>query len=233
MQYRQFGRSGLQVSALGFGCMRFPTGEGGRIKEDEATCMVRYAIDQGVNYLDSGYGYHGGQSEPFLGRALSDGYRGRVILATKLLLRAVDKPADCDRLLNEQLERLQTERIDVYLLHGVRRHRWERRVLPFGVLDFLDRALADGRIGMAGFSFHDNYALFREIVDAYANWGMCQIQYNYMNEQFQAGRRGLQYAASKGLAVAVMEPLLGGRLAMPPKDVQAIWDSASSPRWDS
>lgn len=230
MQYRPFGKLGYKVSALGFGCMRFPATRDGHIDETKATEMVRYAIDCGVNYLDSGYGYHHGESEPFLGRALQDGYRAKVRLATKLLVRALEKSSDCERLLDEQMERLQTDYLDVYLLHGLRRWRWEDKVLPMGVLDFLDRALADGRIGAAGFSFHDSFGMFKEIIDAYDNWSVAQIQYNYMNEEFQAGTRGLRYATAKGLAVVIMEPLLGGKLADAPDRIRALWDSGQAER---
>lgn len=229
MQYRPFGELGYDVSALGFGCMRFPRTDDGGIHGPEATRMLHWAIDHGVNYLDTGYPYHDGQSEPFLGRALQGPYRDRVKLATKLLVRIAEKPEDCDRLLNEQLERLQTDHVDVYLLHGLRKHRWTK-ALSMGVLDFLDRALADGRIGAAGFSFHDSFDVLKEIVDSYDRWSVCQIQYNYMNEQFQAGTRGLRYAASKGLAMVIMEPLLGGRLVDPPTSIQTLWDQAETRR---
>jgi len=172
MQYRPFGELGYDVSALGFGCMRFPRTDDGGIDGPEATRMLHWAIDHGVNYLDTGYPYHDGQSEPFLGRALQGGYRDRVKLATKLLVRIAEKPEDFDRLLNEQLERLQTDHVDVYLLHGLRRHRWAKAV-SMGVLDFLHRALADGRIGAAGFSFHDSFEVLKEIVDSYDRWRVC------------------------------------------------------------
>ncbi len=225
MQYRQFGKTGVQVSALGFGCMRLPTlATRDEIDEPQAAEMLHYAIDQGLSYLDSGYGYHGGNSERFLGRALQGGYRQRVTLATKLPLWAVNIAEDFDRLLDEQLARLQTERIDFYLLHGTNRSRWTT-VRDLGVLPWLRSAQASGRIGGVGFSFHDTYETFVEIVDAF-DWDMCQIQYNYMNEQDQAGTRGLEYAAAKGMGVVVMEPLLGGRLVNPPTAVQAVWDAA-------
>lgn len=227
MQYRPFGTLDYAVSALGFGCMRLPTADGG-IDEDLAIRMLRYAIDHGVNYLDTGYPYHGGQSEPLVGRALQGGYRERVWLATKLLCRAVQGPADFERLLNEQLERLQTERLEVYLLHGLNRKRWDM-VRDMGVRRWLDDVRASGRVGAVGFSFHDSLPVFKEIVDAY-DWNVCQIQYNYMNEAFQAGTEGLRYAAGKGLAVVVMEPLLGGKLAGAPNAVRALWDAAPTRR---
>jgi len=226
MQHRQFGKLDWKVSALGFGCMRLPTrGSREEIDDPQAMRMLHYAIDHGVNYLDTAYGYHGGNSERFLGRALRGGYRDKVGLATKLPCREVRERSDFDRLLNEQLSKLQTEHIDFYLLHGLRRERWEL-VRPLGVKTWLERAKADGRIGHTGFSFHDTFDALKQIIDDYQGWDFCQIQYNYMNEDYQAGTRGLQYAASKGLGVVVMEPLLGGRLVDPPPAVQALLDRA-------
>lgn len=231
MQYRRFGRLDWQGSALGFGCMRLPTVGGDRSQIDEAlaTRMVRYAIDNGVNYLDTAYPYHGGESERFLGRALQDGYREKMRLATKLPVRMVERTEDFDRFLNEQLSKLQTEQIDYYLFHGLRAPRWQT-VQELGLLREAERALADGRIRYLGFSFHDSFELFKEILDSYDGWTFCQFQYNYMNEEYQAGTAGLEYAASKGLATVIMEPLLGGKLANPPAPVQALWDSALQQR---
>ncbi len=231
MEYRNFGRLDWRASALGFGCMRLPIldGDSGRIDEPEATRMVRYAIDHGVNYLDTAYGYHQGNSERFLGRALQDGYRQRIHLATKLPSWLVKTADDFDRLLNEQLGKLQTDHIDCYLLHGLGAERW-RDLDRLGVLRWAESAIADGRIRHLGFSFHDTFEAFQEIVDAYEGWALCQIQYNYMDVENQAGTRGLKYAASKGLAVVVMEPLLGGRLVKAPPAVQRFWDTAETRR---
>jgi len=235
MQYRRFGKLDVQVSALGFGCMRLPTYESNEeINEPEATRMMHYAIDHGVNYIDTAYPYHGGNSEKVLGRALQGGYRDRVQLATKLPCWQVNEYADFDRLLHEQLERLQTEHIDFYLLHSLSQETWTK-VYNLDVLRWAEGAIADGRIGHLGFSFHDQYDVFQQIVDAYDNWTFCQIQYNYLDQEYQAGTRGLEYAAAKGLAVVIMEPLLGGRLVNPPEAVQALWDTAdtrrSAPDW--
>jgi predicted aldo/keto reductase-like oxidoreductase len=228
MQYRTFGKLDWKGSALGFGCMRLPTvgGDRSNIDEPEATRMVHYAIDHGVNYIDTAYPYHGGSSERFLGRALQGGYRQKVRLATKLPSWLVETQADFDRYLNEQLQKLQTDHVDFYLLHGLRASRWEN----LSKLDILERAevaIGDGRIGHVGFSFHDKFEVFQEIIDAYDHWTFCQIQYNYMNEEEQAGTKGLEYAASKGLAVVVMEPLLGGKLVAPPQAIQDLWDSTA------
>jgi predicted aldo/keto reductase-like oxidoreductase len=229
VQYRRFGKLDWQASALGFGIMRMPTVGEDRsvIDEAQAAHMVRHAIDQGVNYLDSAYVYHGGASEPFVGRVLRDGYRERVRVATKLPCWKVETAADFDPLLDEQLARLQIGPIDFYLLHGLDAESW-RKMRDLGVLAWAERALTDGRIRHLGFSFHDSYDVFREIVDGYDNWTMCQIQYNYMDEDYQAGVRGLQYAAAQGLAVVVMEPLRGGLLAgTVPEQVQRLWDIAA------
>ncbi len=232
MKYRTFGELNWKPSALGFGAMRLPVidDDFNKIDEAEATRMVRYAIDHGVNYVDTAYPYHGGNSEGFVGRALQDGYRQRVKLATKSPIWLLKKPSDFDRYLDEQLARLQTEYIDFYLLHALGEKHWNI-VQEQDVLDAAERALADGRIKYLGFSFHDTYEWFQKIVDAYDNWTFCQIQYNYMDEEHQAGTRGLEYAASKGLAVVVMEPLRGGRLTSNvTKEIREIWDSAKHKR---
>jgi predicted aldo/keto reductase-like oxidoreductase len=227
MQYRKFGKLDWDASVLGFGCMRLPTlGTSAEIDEPEATRMVHHAIDQGVNYIDTAYPYHGGQSELFVGRVLKAGnYREQVRLATKLPCWAVKTTQDFDRLLNEQLEKLQTSYIDFYLLHALGKERWHQ-MRDLDVLTWADQAIARGRIRHLGFSFHDDYDAFQEIVDATDQWTFCQIQYNYMDIENQAGTRGLKYAADKGLAVVIMEPLLGGRLVNPPEPVQNLWDAA-------
>ncbi len=223
MQYRNFGKLDFQVSALGFGCMRLPVSDGDRLSanivEEEAIAMIRRAIDGGVNYCDTAYPYHSGASETLLGKALRDGYRERVRVATKLPVWQVEKPEDFDRILNDQLRKLQTDHIDFYLLHSLNRPRWRDIVLKQNLLEKAKAALADGRIRHLGFSMHDTYEVFEEIVNGSDLWEFCQIQYNYMDTENQAGTRGLKLAASKGLAVVVMEPLLGGRLADPPKPV--------------
>lgn len=227
MQYRKFGKLDWDVSVLGFGCMRLPTlGTQAEIDEPEATRMLHYAIDQGVNYIDTAYPYHGGQSELFVGRVLKAGnYREQVRLATKLPCWEVKTTQDFDRLLNEQLVKLQTDYIDFYLLHALNKERWHQ-MCELDVLTWADQAIASGRIHHLGFSFHDDYDAFQEIVDATDQWTFCQIQYNYMDIENQAGTRGLKYAADKGLAVVIMEPLLGGRLVNPPEPVQNLWDAA-------
>ena len=227
MQYRPFGTLDFQVSALGFGTMRLPTvgGDYNQVDEPLAIEMIRYAIDHGVNYIDSGHPYHGGNSERVLGKALQGGYRDEVKIATKLPCWAVNEPADFDRLLDEQRGRLGVDHIDFYLLHNLQATLWPR-VRDLGVLDWLEKNRGGARFGHTGFSFHHSYELFTEILEAYDAWTVAQIQYNYVNEMVQAGTKGLKYAADKGLAVVIMEPLLGGCLVSPPPQVQAIWDSA-------
>ena len=228
MQYRRFAKLDWKASALGFGCMRFPTLDGRQISanidEPVAIQMLHHAIDNGVNYVDTAYPYHDGRSEIVVGNALQGGYREKVRLATKLPVWLVNEPDDFDKLLNEQLKKLKTNHIDFYLLHSLNQSRWRNIVLKHNLLAKAAAALADGRIRHLGFSMHGDYACFEEIVDGSDLWSFCQIQYNYMDIENQAGTRGLKLAASKGLAVVVMEPLLGGRLADPPKDIRAIME---------
>jgi len=231
MEYRNFGQQDWNVSALGFGCMRLPLSgnKSSEINEEEARSMVHHAIDQGVNYIDTAYGYHGGQSEVFVGKILKNGYRKKVNLATKLPSWLVKNKDDFDKFLNEQLEKLQTDHIDLYLMHALNAKNWSN-IRDLDVLDWAEKAISDGRIGDIGFSFHDNYTVFKEIVDAYDDWKFCQIQYNYMDINNQAGTRGLRFAASKGLAVVIMEPILGGRLVDPPLSVSKLWETAGIKR---
>jgi len=228
MLYRRMKRAKSDLSILGFGCMRLPVKKDGRIDEQKAAEMLKYAIDHGVNYIDTAYPYHNGESEPFVGRALQGGLREKVFLATKLPSWLIKSREDMDRYLNEQLLRLQTDHIDFYLVHGLMRPFWEK-LRPLKVDEFLDDAISDGRIRYAGFSFHDEVSVFKEIVDAY-DWTFCQIQYNFMDEQNQAGTEGLLYAAEKGLSVMVMEPLRGGMLTKEIPSIMDIWKKASVQR---
>lgn len=225
MLYRNVPKTGDRLSILGFGYMRLPVKKEGGIDEERAIAQLRYAIDQGVNYVDTAPAYHFGKSEKVLARALADGYREKVRLATKLPPWSVQAREDMDHILQSQLATLHTDHIDYYLLHSLAHENWEK-MNRLGVLGFLDAAKKDRRIKNAGFSFHGDITTFKEIVDAY-DWDFCQIQYNYLDEQCQAGTKGLEYAAKKRLAVMIMEPLRGGNLAGKiPADVQKIWDAA-------
>jgi hypothetical protein len=225
MLYRTVPKTGDKLSILGFGCMRLPSTRTGGVDEERAIRQIRHAIESGVNYLDTAPVYHFGKSEQVLGKALAGGYRGKVRIATKLPHWEVFEREDMDRILDGQLKTLQTDHIDYYLLHSLAGKSF-RIMRDLGVLEFLDTAKNDGRIKNAGFSFHGRLAEFREIVDAY-DWEFCQIQYNYLDEKNQAGTEGLQYAAAKGMAVMIMEPLRGGNLAgRMPDTIRKMWDEA-------
>ena len=217
MKYRPFGKLDWQASALGFGCMRLPTlgDDSGAIDETLAVPMLHRAIDAGVNYIDTAWAYHREQSEVFVGKALSGGYREKVHLATKLPSWLITTRADMDRFLDAQLERLQTDHLDFYLLHTLNARFWQN-YKDLNVFDWAERKMAEGKFRYLGFSFHDTYEVFEDILNGYDNWTFCQIQYNYMDINYQAGQKGLHAAADKGLAVIVMEPLRGGRLAKNP-----------------
>lgn len=231
MNYRTFGKLDWKPSALGFGTMRLPVtgGDTSAIDERQAITMLRTAIDGGVNYIDTAYPYHRGKSELLVGKALEGGYRDRVHLATKMPSWLIETQADMTRRFEEQLQRMQTDHVEFYLLHALNAERWHK-LRDSGVLEWAHERIREGRIGYLGFSFHDSNAVFREIVDAYQDWTFCQIQYNFLDEATQAGTDGLCYAASRGLGIVVMEPLRGGKLAAPNAGISAMWNEASTPR---
>ena len=230
MLYRKMPKIKEELSVLGFGCMRLPVNKDWTIDKKRAIAQIRHALDNGVNYIDTAWPYHGGKSEPLVGEALEDGYRDKTHIATKLPSWMVDDRDHMDVFLNEQLKLLKTNQIDFYLIHNLNGPVWED-LKAKGVLDFIDHAKTDGRIRHAGFSFHGHIDDFKTIVDDYP-WEFCQIQYNYLDEFHQAGTEGLEYAAARDMGVIVMEPLRGGNLGLPepPPDVKKIWEQGDQKR---
>ena len=231
MQYVEFPGLGIEVSRFGMGCMRLPRtkGKDGKeiIDEKEAVKMIRYAAENGVNYFDTAHAYPG--SEAVLGKALSGGLREKVFIATKSPVFNIKKEEEFETIFEKELERLQTDHIDFYLLHGLGKKNWET-VKEFKLLNKLDALKKEGRIKYASFSFHDDLDTFKEIIDSYP-FDMCQIQLNFLQEDFQAGVEGLKYAASKGIGVVIMEPLQGGLLGENvPEDIIKAWDSSGIKR---
>jgi uncharacterized protein len=224
MQYRTFPKMpDLKISVLGFGCMRLPVlnGDFARIDEEAASGLLHAAIEAGVNYLDTAWPYHAEQSELFVGRALKGGLRNKVQIATKHPVWLVNTESDWERYLDAQLKKLDTPRIDFYLLHALATERWGR-VRQLNGLKAMEKAKADGRIGHIGFSFHGSLTEFKTITDGY-DWEFCQIQFNFLDEEFQAGLEGMSHASARNVGVIVMEPLRGGSLARVPQPVQSIW----------
>lgn len=247
MLYRTLGIDHTKVSQLGFGLMRLPLLDEDvtHIDEKKAISLIRYAIDNGVNYIDTAFPYHGtgmanpGFSEPLAAKMMKDGYREKINIVTKLPTWLVNKREDMDKYLDLQLQRLEVDSLDFYLLHSLNEATWNK-MNDLGFQDFLDKAKQAGKIKHAGFSFHDaTVDSFKKMIDSY-QWDMCQIQLNYMDEFYQAGTEGLDYAYSKGIGAVVMEPLKGGNLACPlPEKAQELlnnlhpdWSNASwSLRW--
>jgi len=229
MKYRKFGKISDKISVLGFGAMRMPVNPDGTINEAEAIKMIRHSIDNGVNYVDTAYMYHGGMSEVIVGKALKDGYRERVLLADKSPIGMIKTAEQFDAILDEQLKKLDTPYIDLYLMHGIGIGGL-KRIQELGLFEKAEAAKAAGKIKHIGFSFHDKPEAFIKIIDAYDKWEFAQIQYNYMDTHNNAGTAGMKYAYEKGIPIVVMEPILGGRLARPPKAIQEVFDSASKQR---
>jgi predicted aldo/keto reductase-like oxidoreductase len=225
MVYRDMGKTGVKVSALGYGCMRYPK-KGGRVDAERAERQLRAAMDRGVNYFDTAWAYLGGQSETILGKAVSGAARDKVYVADKIPPYIVFSRRDMDRTLETMLRRLGTDRVDFLLAHALNDFGSWERLKGLGYPRFLEDAKASGKIRFSGFSWHGNKDEFKRVVDDYP-WDFCQIQYNYLDEQYQAGREGLEHAARKGLGVAVMEPLRGGSLVgrLPAEVAKAIADA--------
>lgn len=230
MQYRKMPKSNDELSILGFGCMRLPTHFGGEassmIDKQRAIKQIRYAIDNGVNYLDTAWLYHLGASESFLGEhILKDGYREKVYIATKLPCIMISKKGKIEEIFNKQLEKLQVDYIDYYLLHSLDGASWDK-MCALDVIDFMDKIKKDGKVRHMGFSFHGEQKDFMRIIDSY-DWDFAQVQFNILDENFQAGIKGIEYAASKNVAIIAMEPLRGGALVgKMPKEIQKIYDEA-------
>lgn len=227
MRYRRMGNTGVDVSALGFGMLRLPLlADGKTVNEPLSVDMLRYAIDHGLNYVDAAHVYLSGQSEMTTGKALRNGYRDKVYVTSKAPWWLMDKPEDFDKMLDISRQRLQTDVIDFYLIHSVSSTGWKQKIVPFGLLDKIEKAKQDGRIRFSGFSFHDNLALFKKVVDANPQWDFCQIQLNYIDTEYEAGLVGLKYAASRGLGVVIMEVLRNGYLVDPPL-ARPVFDAAA------
>lgn len=224
MNYREFKKGGIYISNLGFGGMRFPVlSDESYIDIKKTEEMLDYAIDSGLNYLDTAYPYHNGMSEVFLGEYLKKrNFREKIFLATKMPVWKIEKYEDFDFYFKIQLNRLKTNYIDFYLLHSLWSGSW-KKVKDLGVIDWLIKNKKEGKIRFFGFSFHDELSVFKEIVDYY-NWDFCQIQLNYMDIDYQAGEKGLSYAYEKGIQIIIMEPLKGGKLANPPSTVKRVFD---------
>jgi len=225
MKYRKLNDLDIEVSLLGLGTLRFPTHPSGELDYDRSVKLIRRAIDKGVNYLDLGVNYFNGESEKVVGIALKDGYRDKVIVTDKILVRLLNKPEDVENTFESQLQKLGIDYFDFYFIHNVNRASW-KTVKEYKILEFLEKKKKEGVVKHIGFSYHDDVAFFKEIVDAYP-WEMCQIQLNYMDTEFQAGVEGLKYAAERGMNISIMEPLKGGCLARKaPDSVQKIWDDS-------
>ena len=225
MKYRTMGKLGIQASAFGLGCMRFNGAASGDsvIDEEKAISLIRRAIDGGVTYLDTAYVYLDKTSEIVLGKALRDGYRDRVTIATKMPMEYVHNRTEMEALLESELKKLQTDHIDFYLMHGINKEKWEY-FKSIGAPEFFEDMKKAGKIRFKCFSFHGPYEDFEYILNDW-DWDMVQIQYNFMDISNQAGTKGLKLAGSKGIPVVIMEGLLGGRLSKAPANVQALYDA--------
>ena len=225
MKYRKFDNIAMPASVFGLGCMRFNGKASGDsvIDEEKAISLIRQAIDGGVNYLDTAYVYLDKTSETVVGKALLDGYRDKVTIATKMPIEFVNNRAEMEALLDSELKKLQTDHVDYYLMHGIDKGKW-LRFKEMGADKFFDDMKREGKIRYKCFSFHGSYEDFEYIIKDY-DWDMVQIQYNYMDINNQAGTKGLKLAGELGIPVVIMEGLLGGKLAKAPQNVQELYDN--------
>ena len=217
MEYRKLEKLGVSPSLLGFGCMRLPLTSTGAIDEAEAEKMIDHAIAKGVTYIDTAYPYHGGDSEPFVGKALKKYARDSFYLATKLPIWNVKTLDDVKRIFEEQLARLDVEYVDFYLLHALDKARFDL-IKELGIIDYCEELKKQGKIKYLGFSFHDEYEVFEDIIQ-YRDWDFCQIQLNYIDTDVQAGMKGYELATTKNIPIVIMEPIKGGSLALLPEDI--------------
>ena len=233
MEYRNLEQLGIQTSLLGYGCMRFPKHRDGSINREKAEPLIDLAYQNGVNYFDTAYNYHEGKSEEFTGAALAKYDRNSFYLATKLPQWLVHSLEDAEGIFKRQLERLQMDYIDFYLLHALDRKAFDKLV-SLGVLELVDRLKKEGKIRYIGFSFHDEYNAFDYILN-YRDWDFCQIQLNYMDTDTQAGMKGYELATKKNIPVLIMEPVKGGNLAKLPdgvtKHFRTIAPDTSTASW--
>ncbi|MDO5537935.1 MAG: aldo/keto reductase [Desulfovibrionaceae bacterium] len=231
MRYRRMGSTGVMVSALGFGMLRLPMLEDRKTVNEAATIeMLRYGIDNGINYVDTARGYLGGQSETAVGMALAGGWRDRVWLATKLTLSALKSDADFERMFDLSRKQLNTDVIDFYLLHHVTEKTWRENMVPYRAIEKIMKLKEQGKIRYAGFSFHDSLPFFKQVLDANPGWDFCQLMENYLDTEYEAGFLGMKMAYERGMAVNVMEPLKAGMLTRLPKEVRALFDASGRKR---
>lgn len=216
LKTREFKKLGIKTKLLGFGCMRFPT-INGEIDEIKAEEMIDTAYKAGVNYFDTAYVYHNGKSESFIGKVLAKYPRDTYYIATKLPVWNLKEKEDVKKVIDEQFARLDKEVIDFYLLHSMQKKAWDKAV-EFEALKVIEEYRKAGKIKYVGFSFHDSYEVFEEIINSY-DWDFCQIQYNYVDTEIQAGLKGYKLTEEKGIPLVIMEPIKGGSLASLPKEV--------------
>lgn len=221
MEKRKFEKLGIESSLLGFGCMRFPLDENGNIEEKEAEQMLDMTIANGVTYIDTAYPYHNGDSEPFVGKVLKKYDRHQYTLATKLPIWNVNSQQEAREIFESQLQRLDVDYVDFYLLHALDEKKWEK-VLEYHIIELCEQLRQEGKIKYLGFSFHDEYPVFEKILKAH-DWDFCQLQLNYMDMNIQAGQKGVDLANQLGVPIVVMEPIKGGSLATLPQDVTQMF----------
>lgn len=228
MEYREMKNTGIKPSLLGFGCMRFPLLENGKIDRSKAEEMMDTAIRAGVTYIDTAYPYHEQESELFVGEVLKKYKRDSYLLATKCSLWYIETPEDTVKMFENQLNRLQVQYFDFYLIHSLSKELWDK-ALKLGVLDYLLEMKKQGRIRQLGFSFHDEFEVFEEII-RYTDWDFCQIQLNYIDTEIQAGMKGYHLAEELGIPLVVMEPIKGGTLAKLSDDMEAKFKNVNPQR---